>query len=225
MATLPPTSSSAKSAPKQALSAAAPAVRPTLWDQLLSELGLPSEKPGTNINLLEIPLPPPTSSPPAHPQPPSAEPQTAVAPNKASRAARASSSRSQKRPAPQTLVRGAHDKFSKWTTTSTSKTPEKVKTTETTPTPACDQVATDEAESLNNFTFSVIVVHPPPFDPIDLTPPTPNELSDCIITCAILPYLHFHSHTVLEYESRSQFVLMHYRTQLIAFIDTEISKV
>ena len=35
----------------------------------------------------------------------------------------------------------------------------------------------------------------------ELTPPTPTELADSIITNVILPYLHFNSHTVLEYET------------------------
>ena len=145
--------------------------------------------------------------------------------SKASRAARASSSRSQKRPAPQTLVRGDHGKFSKRTTTSTSATPEMVKTTGTTLIPACDEEATDQAETLTDSTSSVIVVQPPPPPPIELLLPTPTELADCIITYAILPYLHFHSHTVIEYESRRQLVSMHYWSQLIAFIDSETRKV
>ena len=95
----------------------------------------------------------------------------------------------------------------------------------TTPTPAYDVVATDKAEAPTDSTSSVIVVQPPPPAPIEFTFPTPAELADCIITYAILPYLHFHSHTVLEYESRRQFVLMHYRAQLIAFIESEMRKV
>ena len=100
-----------------------------------------------------------------------------------------------------------------------------MKTTGTTPTPVCDQAVIEEAEALTDSTSSVIVVKPPPPAPIEFTPPTPTELADCIITYAILPYLHFHSHTVLEYESRRQFVLMHYQAQLIAFIDSEMRKV
>ena len=158
---------------------------------MLRELGLPSEDPGPSINLLDIPLP--RKAPPS---PPSIELQTAATSSRASRAPRGSSSRSQKRPAPQVLVRGGHGKFSKRTTTSTSaKQQETMKTTGTTPTPACDQASTDEA--LTDSTSSVIVVQPPPPEPIEFTPPTPTELADCIITYAILPYLHFHSHTVL----------------------------
>ena len=102
-----------------------------------------------------------------------------------------------------------------------------MKTTGTTPTPACDQAATDEAKALTESTSSVIVVQPTPHAPNEFTPPTPTELADCIITYAILPYLHFHSHTVLEYESRRQFVLMHYRARQfdIVFIDSEMCKV
>ena len=56
----------------------------------------------------------------------------------------------------------------------------------------------------------------------ELTPPTPTELADSIITNVLLPYLHFHSHTILEYETRRQFLIGHYRSQLIAFIDGEM---
>ena len=56
----------------------------------------------------------------------------------------------------------------------------------------------------------------------ELTPPTPTELADSIITNVLLPYLQFHSHTVLEYETRRQFLVGHYRSQLIAFIDVEM---
>ena len=102
-----------------------------------------------------------------------------------------------------------------------------MKTTETTPTPACEQAeSTDSAEATNNSeNSSVIVYQPPPPSHNELIPPTPIELADCIITYAILPYLHFHSHTVLEYEARRQFVAMHYLAQLIAFIDDEMRKV
>ena len=218
MATSPPTSSSAESAPQQP-----PAPPSTLWDQMLSELRLPSEDQGPSINLLDIPLPRQ-----APPPPPSVEPQTAATSSRASRAPRgSSSSRSQKRPAPQVLVRGAHGKFSKRTTKSTNakQQEETLKTMGTTPTRACNQAATEEAEALTDSTSSVLVVQPPPTAPIEFTPPTPTELADCIITYAIFPYLHFHSHTVLEYESRRQLVLMHYRAQLIAFIDSEMRKV
>ena len=97
----------------------------------------------------------------------------------------------------------------------------------TTPTPACEQAEPrEEAEApTDSSTSSVLVVQPPPPPPNELIPPTPTELADCIITYAILPYLHFHSHTVLEYEARRQFVAMHYRAQLIAFIDLEMRKV
>ena len=102
-----------------------------------------------------------------------------------------------------------------------------VKTTGTTPTPACEQAEqADKAEApTNSRTFSLLVFQPPPPPLFELIPPTSTELADCIITYAILPYLHFHSHTVLEYESRRQFVLMHNRAQLIAFIDSEMRKV
>ena len=96
-----------------------------------------------------------------------------------------------------------------------------------TPTPACEQTEPpDKAEApTNSSTSSVIVVQPPPPQLNELIPPTPTELADCIITYAILPYLQFYSHTVLEYEARRQFVAMHYRTQLIALIDSEMRKV
>ena len=69
--------------------------------------------------------------------------------------------------------------------------------TGTTPTPVCDEVAADEAEAHTDLNSSVIVVQPPPPPPNELTPPTPTELADCIITYVLLPYLDFHSHTVL----------------------------
>ena len=102
-----------------------------------------------------------------------------------------------------------------------------MKTMGTTPTPACEQAEpADKAEEpTNSSTSSVLVFQPPPPPLNELIPPSSTELADCIITYAILPYLHFHSHTVLEYEARRQFVLMHYRAQLIAFIDSEMRKV
>ena len=102
-----------------------------------------------------------------------------------------------------------------------------MKTTGTTPTPACElDEPADKAEAhTNSSTSSVLVVQPPSPPLNELITPTPTELADCIITYAILPYLHFHSHTVLEYEARRQFVSMHYRAQLIAFIDSEMRKV
>ena len=70
-------------------------------------------------------------------------------------------------------------------------------------------------------TVSSIVIHQP--IPLTyLTPPTPNELADSIITNVLLPYLHFHSRTVLEYETRRQVLMGHYRSQLIGFIDVEM---
>ena len=67
---------------------------------------------------------------------------------------------------------------------------------------------------------AVVIQQPAPLN--ELTPPTPTELADSIITNVLLPYLHFHLHTVLEYGTRRQFLVGQYRTQLIAFIDAEM---
>ena len=91
--------------------------------------------------------------------------------------------------------------------------------TATTPTPACSepsasQVAPTDAPSAE-----------PNIQPhalTELNPPTHIELADSIIDHSLLPHLHIHSRTVFEYETRRQFLMNHYRPQLISFIEAEM---
>ena len=66
---------------------------------------------------------------------------------------------------------------------------------------------------------AVVVDQPPPPVPYELTPPTPTELTDCIITHCLLRYLHMHSRTVIEYETRRHFLMEQYRPKFIAFVE------
>ena len=194
----------------------------------MRELGLPSEEPATSINLLEIPLPQTTSIPPPPPPPPPPEPQTS-APSKASRVPRGSNSRSQKRSTPQTVVRGAHWKFARQIQATENSSNERqmsvLTTTVTTQRrEGREQLSSSSSGNAGEIAMSsvVVVYQPPPPVPFELTPPTPTEINDCIIIHCLLRYLHMHSRSVIEYETRRHFLMEQYRPKLIAFVELEM---
>ena len=89
----------------------------------------------------------------------------------------------------------------------------------TTPTPACSEPAliqlapADAASAACTMQTSTLT---------ELNPPSHIELADSIVTHGLLPYLHLHSRSVFEYETRCQFFMIHYRPQLISLIESEM---
>ena len=87
-----------------------------------------------------------------------------------------------------------------------------------------EQLSSSSSGTVEEIAISsaVVVDHPPPPVPFELTPPSPTELTDCIITHCLLRYLHMHSRTVIEYETRRHFLIKQYRPKLIAFVELEM---